>query len=117
MNYQIIIAKDWDDINWFQANSRLAELQYEILTAYRENDQIRVLQTQDKLVKGFAARCLVVRKVTANKGKITFGIDGVVYNTKAQKFEALQSVKALKIILLNQFTEFMFPNLMAACDH
>lgn len=60
------IATSWTDIDWFRAKSKLLELQYEILKAYREKDLAKVRRAQNNLVKSFAAKSLAVRKVTSN---------------------------------------------------
>ena len=35
-SYQMKIATSWMDINWSEARSKMLELQYEILKAFRE---------------------------------------------------------------------------------
>jgi RNA-directed DNA polymerase len=90
------IAKNWDDIDWACASEKLAALQYDVLKAHREGNHNKVLMAQHKLVRSFAARCLAVRKATSNRGKKTPGIDGKTYDTKLEKFEAVQAVKSLK---------------------
>lgn len=89
-------AQNWSQINWAQAKSALARLQYEVLKAYRSGNVIEIRQAQDKLVRSFSARCLAVRKVTSNQGKNTYGIDRVLYNTDVAKFETVNEIKDLK---------------------
>lgn len=93
--YQSSLAKNWNNINWKQAESDLAILQYEILKAHRNEDCNRVLTTQHALVRSFAARCLAIRKVTSNRGGLTPGVDGISYNTDSKKFAAVHTVKDL----------------------
>ena len=50
------IANSWNDIDWVEAQRKLADLQYEILKAYRENDLAKVYKLQQQLVRSFAAR-------------------------------------------------------------
>lgn len=88
-------AKNYENINWQQCNIKLFKLQYEILKAYRNGDFKGVLEKQHDLTRSFAARALAVRKVTSNKGRNTFGIDKVLLKTKAEKFNAIKSVKDL----------------------
>lgn len=91
-NYQRLLVNNWNDINWNKAESNLADLQYEILKAYRKEDCNKVSTLQHALIKSFAARCLAVRKVTSNRGGYSPGIDGKTYNTDVEKFKAVQAV-------------------------
>ena len=50
------------------------------MKAFRNGNTKDVLQAQHALTRSFAARALVVRKVTTNKGKNTYGIDKVREN-------------------------------------
>lgn len=65
--YQNKIATSWNNIDWKKADLDLADLQYKILKAHRKGDYNLVLTTQHALVRSFAARWLVVRKVTSNQ--------------------------------------------------
>lgn len=90
------IAKNYDNINWKQCNTDLERLQFKILEAYKKNCKHgEILKAQKELVQSFAARSLAVRKVTSNDGKNTAGIDGVVYLTKKEKFEAIRALRDL----------------------
>lgn len=60
MNYQNKIANNWANIDWKKANSKLADLQYEVLKAHRKGDESLVLTTQHALIRSFAARCLLM---------------------------------------------------------
>ena len=83
-SYQMKIATSWMDINWSEAKSKMLELQYEILKAFREKDLAKVRKAQNNLVRSFAARSLAVRKVTTNQGKITPGVDGIIFDSPSQ---------------------------------
>ena len=78
------IATSWMDINWSEAKSKMLELQYEILKAFREKDLAKVRKAQNNLVRSFAASSLAVRKVTTNQGKITPGVDGIIFDSPSQ---------------------------------
>jgi len=73
MNYQNKIANNWGNIDWKKADSNLADLQYEVLKAYRKGDDNLVLTAQHTLIRSFAARCLAGRKVTSSQGGNTLG--------------------------------------------
>lgn len=80
----MIIAKEYDNIDWEKVYKKLALLQYEILEAYKncKNNRNEILKRQERLVRSFAARAAAVRKVTSNEGKNTAGIDKVIYKKK-----------------------------------
>jgi RNA-directed DNA polymerase len=88
-----MIAKNYDEINWAYSQKKLAVLQHDILEAYKKKDSHRILITQNKLIRSFAARSLAVRKVTSNKGAKTKGIDGVSITTKVDKFKLIKELK------------------------
>lgn len=92
----IKIAKCYNDINWAEAHKELALLQFSVLEAYKNCESInKILEKQNNLIRSFAARALAVRKVTSNKGKLTPGIDHIIYKTKKQKFEVINEIKDL----------------------
>ena len=66
-------------------------LQHDILN--KKKDSHRILITQNKLIRSFAARSLAVQKVTSNKGAKTKGIDGVSITTKVDKFKLIKELK------------------------
>ena len=92
-----MIAKNYYNINWKQANEKLLTLQYEILKAFRAGNKNLVLKKQYELARSFAARgALAIRKITSNKGKNTAGVDGVTLSTHNQKMEYISKLKNLK---------------------
>jgi RNA-directed DNA polymerase len=90
------MLKTWTQIDWAVARADLAGLQYEVLKAFKSGNMTEVRHAQNKLIRSFSARCLAVRKATSNKGKNTYGIDRVLYNTDDLKFEAVKEIKNLK---------------------
>jgi RNA-directed DNA polymerase len=93
----MIIAKEYDNIDWEKVYKKLALLQYEILEAYKncKNNRNEILKRQERLVRSFAARAAAVRKVTSNEGKNTAGIDKVIYKTKKEKMTFIRELKNL----------------------
>ena len=55
-----MIAKNYDEIDWAYSQKKLAVLQHDILEAYKKKDSHRILITQNKLIRSFAARSLAV---------------------------------------------------------
>ena len=91
-----MIAKNYYNINWKQANEKLLIRQYEILKAFRAGDKNLVLKKQYELTRSFAARAIAIRKITSNKGKNTAGVDGITLSTSKQKMEYILKLKSLK---------------------
>jgi RNA-directed DNA polymerase len=60
-----MVAKFYD-INWKKAEKELFENQTLLLKAYINNDQIKLLNIQNKIVRSFSARAIAVKKITAN---------------------------------------------------
>jgi RNA-directed DNA polymerase len=89
-------AQNWTQINWAMARFDLAGLQYEVLKAFKSGNMTKVRHAQNKLIRSFSARCLAVRKAASNKGKNTYGIDRILYDTDDLKFEAVKEIKDLK---------------------
>lgn len=85
-------TQTWHGINWHIANAVVYDLQVRILVAYRESNHSEVARLQNQLSRSFAGRALAVRRVTTNAGKGTPGIDGVVWSTPKEKFEAIQAL-------------------------
>lgn len=54
-------------------------------------DEIRKIHNAIKT--SFSARAYAVRKVTSSKGRKTPGVDGKIYVTDEQKWEAVQMLK------------------------
>lgn len=90
-----MVAK-FNEINWKTAEKELFENQTLLLKAYINNDKIRLLNIQNKIVRSFSARAIAVKKITANNGKNTPGIDGKICNTHKLKFELIKNLKNLK---------------------
>src|SRR5262249_29192437 len=65
-----------------------------VAKAEKEHRAGRVKVLQRLLVHGFHAKLLAVRRVVANSGKRTPGVDGVVWTTAGEKWRAARSLSA-----------------------
>ena len=45
--------KSWQDINWKDANSKARKLQLDIVSAYNNKNQSKVIALQEQLVRSF----------------------------------------------------------------
>ncbi len=59
---------DWYKINWRQAESKIKNLQEEIVKATLNNDAKEVYRIQRRILQSFEGRALAVRKVITNSG-------------------------------------------------
>ncbi len=61
--------------------------------AYKEGRHNKVKSLQWLLTHSFYAKALAVKRVTQNKGKRTAGVDGKLWKTPQQKFNAIYKLK------------------------
>src|ERR1039457_148460 len=83
----------WDAINWRATEQHVKRLQMRIAKATREGRWGKVKSLQWLLTHSFSAKLLAVRRVTRNSGRNTPGVDGIVWKTTAQKYEAARSLQ------------------------
>jgi RNA-directed DNA polymerase len=81
----------WKSIDWAQAETEVNRLQVRIAKATQEKKLNTVKRLQYLLTHSYYAKLLAVRKVSTNKGKKTPGVDKVLWNTPAQKMNAVLS--------------------------
>lgn len=80
-------TKGWHDIDWLECQKKVESLQYKIVVAFKTDGKEK--QFQHNLTKSFAARAVAVRTVVTNAGKKTPGLDGVTWQTPAEKWNAI----------------------------
>ena len=83
------LTAQWKSIDWKQAETEVNRLQVRIAKATQEKKWNTVKRLQYLLTHSYYAKLLAVRKVTTNKGKRTPGVDKVLWNTPAQKMNAV----------------------------
>jgi RNA-directed DNA polymerase len=86
------LAFQWKSIEWKQAEAEVNRLQVRIAKATQEKKWNTVKRLQYLLTHSYYAKLLAVRNVTTNKGKKTPGVDKVLWNTPAQKMNAVLSL-------------------------
>ncbi len=82
----------WDAVDWCRAQREVSRLQARIAKAEKERRAGRVKALQRLLVTSFSAKLLAVRRVCANSGKRTPGVDGVVWKTPGDRWQAARSL-------------------------
>lgn len=85
---------DWHFINWKSANRNVRRLQRRIVQAQQQGRTRKVRALQFVLTRSFSARCLAVRRVTENAGRLTPGVDGQKLDTPGQKAQAVANLTA-----------------------
>jgi len=90
------VDKGWNSVNWNPVHSNVQRLQARIVKAWKDKKYKTVKHLQKLLRRSLSARLLAVKRVTANKGKKTPGIDGVVWKTSEDKWKAVEQLKSEK---------------------
>lgn len=85
---------DWFAINWTKIRRHVSRLQARIVKAVRAGKWHRGRCLQRLLANSFAAKLLAVKRVSSNRGKRTAGVDGVVLETPAQKWQQTLELNA-----------------------
>jgi RNA-directed DNA polymerase len=93
MNLEYFV-KDWYDIAWRSCYTTVAQMQQDIVVAYKTGNLKKVAELQYTLVNSFSARAIAVRTVaTVNKGKNTPGVDQIAGLTPEQKLKLVHDLK------------------------
>ena len=78
----------WKTIDWKRVKEVVNNLQSRIASAVK-NGNWKIVNTLSRLLtRSFYAKLLSVRKVTANKGSRTSGIDGIIWSSPADKMRS-----------------------------
>ena len=85
-----------------ESNQTVRRLQARIVKATQEGRWGKVQALQHLLTHSFSGKALAVRRVTENQGKRTPGVDGVTWDTPAQKATAIGSAPATRLSCRNR---------------
>ena len=85
---------DWASLNWRKLEGNVRRLQARIVQAIQAGRWGKVKALQRLLTRSFSAKALAVKRVTANKGKRTAGVDGEIWTTPKQKAVAIKSLQS-----------------------
>jgi len=78
----------WKTIDWKRVKEVVNNLQSRIASAVKNGNWKTVNKLSRLLTRSFYAKLLSVRKVTANKGSRTSGIDGIIWSSPADKMRS-----------------------------
>jgi len=87
------LNKDWNQLIWDNIEKNVYKLQMRIAKAVNNKQYGKAKALQWLLVNSTSAKLLAVKRVTTAKGSKTPGIDGVVWKTSEEKYEAMRSLK------------------------
>lgn len=79
----------WNRIDWEKAERTVNRIQTRIVKAVESGNGGLVKRLQYLLAHSFFAKALAVRRVTSSHGKRTPGVDGVVWRSQEEKYEAI----------------------------
>jgi RNA-directed DNA polymerase len=88
-----LTSNSWKAVNWRKSEKLVFRLQMRIAKAMREMRYNKVKVLQRLLIRSISAKYMAVKRVTANRGAKTPGIDGVTWNTDKQKAEAVSNLR------------------------
>jgi RNA-directed DNA polymerase len=83
----------WDAINWQSMQRSVRRLQMRIAKATRESRWGKVKALQWLLTHSFSAKLLAVKRVVANRGRNTAGVDGIIWKSSRKKLQAARSMR------------------------
>lgn len=85
--------KSYENVNWQRARSELLTNQEKLVEAYRSKNKEAVKQKQLQIIHSFAARSMAIREVVSTKGGKTPGTDGILFDSPAKRWAAIQNLK------------------------
>lgn len=82
-----------EDIDFAKAEYEVKKLQMRIAKAVQEERYNKAKSLQWTLVHLFYAKAIAIKQVATNRGKRTPGVDGVIWTTDKEKFNAIKLLK------------------------
>ena len=86
-------ASQWEQLDWPKHERHVRRLQARLVKATREKRWGKVKSLQRLLTHSFSGKALAVKRVTANKGKRTPGVDGAIWSTPESKHKAISQLR------------------------
>ena len=80
-------------INWYAVHRQVRRLQARMVKAVQAKRWGKVQAWQQLLTHSFSGKALAVKRVTTNDGSTTPGVDGMVWDTPAQKACAIEELR------------------------
>lgn len=83
----------WQTINWYAVHRQVRRLQARMVKAVQAKRWGKVQALQHLLTHSCSGKAFAVKRVTTNNGSRTPGIDGLVWDTPAQKARAIEALR------------------------
>lgn len=83
------MGRCWNDIDFKKTKGHIKKLQMRLAKAFQDGAYGKAEFLQHKLIHSFEAKALAVKVVTSNTGKHTPGVDGVLWTTPEDKWNAI----------------------------
>jgi RNA-directed DNA polymerase len=83
----------WHAIHWYAVHRQVRRLQARMVQAVQAKRWGKVQALQHLLTHSFSGQALAVKRVTTNDGSQTPGVDGMVWDTPAQKACAIEELR------------------------
>lgn len=83
----------WNDIDFKKTENHIRKLQTRIAKAYLDGACGKVEVLQNRLIHSSEAKALAVKTVTSKKGKNMPGVDGILWTTPEDKWNAIFDLK------------------------
>ncbi|CAH2811634.1 MAG: Retron-type RNA-directed DNA polymerase (EC [uncultured Caballeronia sp.] len=86
-------AQMWDQAGWSHMEAEVKRLQVRIAKATRDGRWGKVKALQRLLTRSYGGKMLAVKRVTANRGKRTPGVDGRIWSSPAARWNGMLSLR------------------------
>lgn len=83
----------WKEINFKKAERFVKKLQRRIFVAYSQGNVDKAVTLMNFMIHSFYAKACAVRRVCSTRGRKTPGIDGVLWITDEEKFNAIYTLR------------------------
>lgn len=87
------LSFEWSANNWRKIEGHVKRLQVRIAKATKEGRYGKVKSLQHLLTTSYYAKLLAIRRVTLSSGSKTPGVDGVIWQTSCDKWDAVKSLR------------------------
>ena len=86
-------SAEWSAIKWRAIERQVRRQQARIAEAEKEGRAGKVKALQRILTRSYSSKLWAVRRVVANKGRRTPGVDGVLWKTPEERLQAARSMR------------------------
>ena len=85
--------QSWNEIDFRKAERSVKKLQRRIKAAYLQGNTAKGKTLANFMLHSFAAKAYAVKCICSSKGRKTAGVDGVLWTTDSEKFNAISALR------------------------